>query len=90
MKGTVARVRAGKQILISGSPLRQIKPILPGKAMQMPVRIIQSMRAPSPFMKSIPDVIMSAISDPKIPVLIHFELLANHPINYTISIHVSG
>ena len=42
--------------------------------MHMPVRIIQSMRAPSPFMKSMPDVIMSAISDPKIPVLIQFEL----------------
>ena len=51
--------------------------------MHMPVRIIQSMRAPSPFMKSMPDVIMSAISDPKIPVLIRFELLANQPIHYT-------
>ena len=38
--------------------------------MQIPVRIIQSIRAPSPFMKSMPEVIMSAISDPKIPVLI--------------------
>ena len=72
MKGTVARVRAGRKQRMN-CHLNQIKPILPGKAMHTPVRIIQSMRAPSPFMKSMPDVIMSAISDPKIPVLIQFE-----------------
>ena len=45
--------------------------------MHIPVRIIQSMSAPSPFMKSMPEVIMRAISDPKIPVVVRGFMVAH-------------